>query len=247
MFELGLALVAARKYEDAHAVLETLYRNGTGANTLLSLKTLTYLAKVRNKLGWDDPVIDMSENAARYHSLVPGNQRLSGLTLMRIAYDAACVSLGESDELSHLCALELGVCLLDQNLVDEAVAHLVTSHSAAERALGGSHAVCIEMHWRIAQSIYKQHFFGGNDSRDLLMISISGLVKVFAWATNTLGIEHPTTLDIWASLQLCFEEQLDWTLDDIPRDFVEFFDEIPRPPGHKVFWKYPRGHEASGL
>ena len=145
--------------------------------------------------------------------------------------------MGEDDELRHRCALELGVCMVDQNLVDEAVAHLVTSHSAAERALGGSHAVCIEMHWRIAQSIYKRHFFGGNDYRDLLMASIDGHTIILVQSTEVLGIGHPTTLDIWASLQLCFEEQLDWTLDDIPRGYIEAIDEIPRPPGHKVFWK----------
>ena len=45
------------------------------------------------------------------------------------------------------------------------------------------------------------------------------------------------TLAIRASLKLCFEEQLDWTLDDIPREHIEALDELPRPPGHKVFWK----------
>ena len=143
----------------------------------------------------------------------------------------------QSEELTHRCALELGVCMLDQNLVTEAVKHLVTSHSAAERALGGSNAVCIEMHWRTAQSIYKQHFFGGNDYRDLLMASIDGHMKFLVQSTEVLGVDHPTTLAIRASLKLCFEEQLDWTLDDIPREHIDALDEIPRPPGHKVFWK----------
>ena len=117
------------------------------------------------------------------------------------------------------------------------MAHLVTSHIAAHRALGGSHAICIEMHWRIAQSIYKRHFFGGNDYRDLLMASIKGHTTVLRQSTKVLGVEHPTTLAIRASLKLCFEEQLDWTLDDIPRKVFEALDEIPRPPGDKVFWK----------
>ena len=54
--------------------------------------------------------------------------------------------------------------------------------------------------------------------------------------TNTLGAKHPMTLGIRASLKLCFEAQLDWTLDDIPRDIVDALDEIPRPPGHNDFW-----------
>ena len=93
------------------------------------------------------------------------------------------------------------------------------------------------MHWRIAQSIYKRHFFGGNDYRDLLMASIDGHMKFLVQSTEVLGVDHPTTLAIRASLKLCFEEQLDWTLDDIPRKVFEALDEIPRPPGDKVFWK----------
>ena len=64
-----------------------------------------------------------------------------------------------------------------------------------------------------------------------------GHVDALVWMTNTLGAKHPMTLAIRASLKLCFEEQLDWTLDDIPRKVFEALDEIPRPPGHKVFWK----------
>ena len=131
----------------------------------------------------------------------------------------------------------VGYCMLDQNLVTEAVRHLVTLHTAAEQALGRSHAVCIEMHWRTAQCIYKRHFFGGNDYRYLLKVSIDGHVKTLGRSTEVLGVEHPMTLRIWASLKLCFEEQLDWTLDDIPRKHIDALDEIPRPAGHKVFWK----------
>ena len=127
--------------------------------------------------------------------------------------------------------------MLDQCLVFEASRLLAESYRAAERALGSSHALCIEMHWRTAQCLYKQHCFGGNGYRDALMASIIFHIDVLKYSTVTLGIEHPTTLGIWASLQLCFEEQLDWTLDDIPRGDIEALDEIPRPPGHKVFWK----------
>ena len=69
------------------------------------------------------------------------------------------------------------------------------------------------------------------------MASIIFHIDVLKYSTVTLGIEHPTTLEMWASLKLCFEEQLDWTLDDIPRGDIEALDELPRPAGHKVFWK----------
>ena len=95
----------------------------------------------------------------------------------------------------------------------------------------------VEVLWRISQALYKLHFFGGDGYRDKLIASIDGHAKVLVWTTDTLGIVHPTTLEMWASLKLCFEEQLDWTLDDIPREHIDALDEIPRPPGHKVFWK----------
>ena len=70
-----------------------------------------------------------------------------------------------------------------------------------------------------------------------MVTTIGMFIGFFYQSVDTLGIEHPTTLEMWASLKLCFEEQLDWTLDDIPRENIDALDEIPRPPGHKVFWK----------
>ena len=94
-----------------------------------------------------------------------------------------------------------------------------------------------EFIWRTAQAGYKLHFFGGDRYRGYLITSIEAHVKVLVWATNTLGMVHPMTLEMWDSLKLCFEEQLDWTLDDIPRNRIELLDRFPRPPGYKVFWK----------
>ena len=128
------------------------------------------------------------------------------------------------------------LCLLDQNLVDEA-ATLLVSCDPAEQSLGEEHVICLEMGWRLAQAIYKKHFFGHSNYRDMLMISIGGHTNALDESTRLLGVEHPTTLAIRASLKLCFEEQLDWTLDDVPREHIDALDEIPRPPGHKVFWK----------
>ena len=125
----------------------------------------------------------------------------------------------------------------DQNLIVEAGAHITTSYRKAERALGEMHAICLEFRWRLAQVAYKRHFFGGDDSRDSYLRSVEMSVGFLDQSVETLGIGHPTTLAIWASLQLCFEEQLEWTLDDIPRRIFEALDETPRPPGLKVFWK----------
>ena len=93
------------------------------------------------------------------------------------------------------------------------------------------------MSWRLAQARYKTHFFGRSDYRIDVVATIGMFIGFFCQSVDTLGIGHPTTLGIWASLQLCFEEQLEWTRDDIPRKHFEFLDELPIPPGHKVFWK----------
>ena len=76
-----------------------------------------------------------------------------------------------------------------------------------------------------------------NNYRDALRASIKGHTTVLGRSSEVLGVEHPTTLAIRASLKACFEEQLDWTLDDIPRGHIDALDELPLPPGHKVFWK----------
>ena len=123
--------------------------------------------------------------------------------------------------------------------------HLAMSYARASRIYGESHAICIEIRWRMAQGFYKRHLLHGY--RDALMSSIESHVEYLRKSTFLLGIEHPTTLAIRASLKLCFEEQLDWTLDDIPRRIFENLDEIPRLPGHKVFGSNPSLWEASGM
>jgi hypothetical protein len=101
-----------------------------------------------------------------------------------------------------------------------------------------THATLIEFRWRGAQAAYKLHFFGGDNDRErLLCVSIDGHIDVLIASMNALGVLHPMTLEIRASLKLCFEEQLDWTLDDIPREFIEKLDWLPRYPGDQVFWR----------
>jgi len=127
--------------------------------------------------------------------------------------------------------------MLDQNLVVEAVRFLGNAGRASAQALGHSHVIVAEFLWRTAQATYKLHFLGGNNHRGQLIASIEAHIEVLGRATNALGVTHPTTLEMCASLQLCFEEQLDWTLDDIPREHIDALDDIKRPPGHNVFWK----------
>ena len=126
--------------------------------------------------------------------------------------------------------------MLGQNLVIEAVRFLAKARRAAMRALGENHVMIYEFLWRSAQATYMIHFLGLNAYRGQLIASIEGHVDALVWMTNTLGAKHPMTLAIRASLKLCYEEQLDWTLDDIPRKVFEALDEIPRPPGHNDFW-----------
>jgi hypothetical protein len=239
MLELGVALVTAHRYEDAFAAFETLFR-GDGHKILFPThyyRALIYFAKACNKLGRDGPMLEISETTALTLSLMPGKHRLSGLTMMRDVFANLSASAVRTDEVTHRCALELGVCMLDQNLVDEAATHLASWYPPAERSLGEEHAICLEMSWRLAQARYKTHFFGRSDYRIDVVATIGMFIGFFCQSVDTLGIGHPTTLGIWASLQLCFEEQLEWTRDDIPRKHFEFLDELPIPPGHKVFWK----------
>ena len=155
--------------------------------------------------------------------------------MMRVVFGTAQGTWGDFDELTLLSGLELCVCKLDENLVIEAMCHLAMLYAQASRAFGESHAICIEIRWRLAQGFHKRHLLNG--CRAALMSSIESLVERLRQSTSIFGIEHPTTLGIRASLKLCFEEQVDWTLDDIPREHIDALDEIPRPPGHKVFWK----------
>jgi hypothetical protein len=120
--------------------------------------------------------------------------------------------------------------MLGQNLVIEAVRFLAKARRAAMRALGENHVMVYEFLWRSAQATYMFHFFGfgGNAYRGQLIASIEGHVDALVWMTNTLGPKHPMTLGIRASLRHCFEEQLDWTLDDIPKDILADLARIQR-------------------
>ena len=63
---------------------------------------------------------------------------------------------------------------------------------------------------------YKVHFFGRDDYRDKLHSSISAHIEIAARSILGLGSDHPMTLEIVASLRVCLDEQLGWSLRDFP-------------------------------
>ena len=98
--------------------------------------------------------------------------------------------------------------------------HLIDAIPKAKRVLGEDHAIVIELGWRFSQANYLTHFFGHAGFRDDLIFSIEGHVTMLGRSSRVLGNHHPTTRAIAASLKLCFDEQLDWTLDDRIRDWL---------------------------
>ena len=119
--------------------------------------------------------------------------------------------------------------MLDQNLVVEAVIFLVHSYHMVERALGERHAVALEWKWRLAQAEYRRHFFGEEreyDFRSSFINSLGMQMEILRDSADILGRHHPLTLGVVAAVKLCFEEQLDWTNDDIPDDILEGLEGI---------------------
>ena len=121
-------------------------------------------------------------------------------------------------ELTHLAALDLGTCLLDENSITEALGYLLDRIALADRAFGEEHAITIKLRWRYAQAAYRHHFFGYDGFRAELFDSIHLHAATLDRAARVLGDRHPLTLKIAASMQLSFREQLDWTLDDFSAD-----------------------------
>ena len=46
-------------------------------------------------------------------------------------------------------------------------------------------------------------------------------MEILRDSADILGRHHPLTLGVVAAVKLCFEEQLDWTLDDIPDEIFD--------------------------
>ena len=66
------------------------------------------------------------------------------------------------------------------------------------------------------------HFFGREDYRSDLIQSITMHGGFHEHSARTLGENHPLTRKIVAAFLKCFDEQLDWSLDDIPSDYLAY-------------------------
>ena len=105
-------------------------------------------------------------------------------------------------------------------MVARATRALIVAIPKATRVLGENHAIVIELDWRLSQAKYLSHFFGHDGYRNDLILSIKAHVEVIGRSSRVLGNHHPTTRAIAASLKLCFDEQLGWTLDDDVRKWL---------------------------
>ena len=88
----------------------------------------------------------------------------------------------------------------------------------------------VELRWYEALVLYKYHFFGFSNSRDCLVDSIRRYTGLLRNSLVVLGTRHPINRRIIASLRLCFDEQLDWSVDDIPAELLvvrPLLDDVP--------------------
>ena len=88
----------------------------------------------------------------------------------------------------------------------------------------------VELRWYEALSLYKYHFFGYSNSRECLVDSIRRFTGLLRNSSFVLGTRHPITQKVLASLRLCFDEQLDWSVDDIPAELLAvrpLLDDVP--------------------
>ena len=56
----------------------------------------------------------------------------------------------------------------------------------------------------------------------LVRASIQARTNLAATSTQLLGESHPLTRKIFAGFLKCFDEQLDWSLDDIPSEHLAY-------------------------
>jgi hypothetical protein len=125
-------------------------------------------------------------------------------------------------DIRHRLALGLAECLLAEHWVGEARRHLAGEYISAERALGADHATTIGLEFQTAQTAYKTHFYGRDGYRLLLAQSIEMHGAIHDHAGRVLGEDHPLTRKVAAAFLKCFDEQLDWSLDDIPSDYLAY-------------------------
>ena len=66
------------------------------------------------------------------------------------------------------------------------------------------------------------HFFGGKGYRGVLIDTIGMHAGIHMRSARVLGIDHPLTRKVAAGFLRCFDEQLDWSLDDIPGEHLAY-------------------------
>ena len=140
---------------------------------------------------------------------------------MRVAPLALCATKASSRRRFRL-ALTLAECLLAEHWVEEAESHLCDEAGLAERDLGDDHATTIGLRFQAAQAVYKMHFFGREDYRRDLIQSITMHGGFHEHSARVLGEDHPLTREIAQGFLRCFDEQLDWSLDDIPGEHLAY-------------------------
>ena len=82
--------------------------------------------------------------------------------------------------------------------------------------LGQDHATIIGLKFQAAEAVYKTHFFGREGYRRTLYHAMLLYRGLHVRLKRVLGVNHPLTCKVAAGFLRCFDEQLDWSLDDIP-------------------------------
>ena len=92
----------------------------------------------------------------------------------------------------------------------------------AESVLGEDHATTIGLDFQLAQVLYKTHFFGREGYRETLYDAMRIYQGLHVRLKRVLGVNHPLTHKVAAGFLRCFDEQLDWSLDDIPGEHLAY-------------------------
>ena len=121
-------------------------------------------------------------------------------------------------EITHLCSLELGTCLLDQHFVYRAQKLLTALRTDAVRKYGPHDTLLLRIQLEESRATYLYHFFGhshGIGSRGYLRLAVGRLVPLRRRIQRIMGPAHPMTREITDLLRTALNEQLDWRLDDL--------------------------------
>ena len=141
-----------------------------------------------------------------------------------------------SDAIIPILTLRLVICLVEEHFIFDAVCLLQDSLRTLLDTLeavpdqASVVTTMFEIRRYFCLVLYKFHFFGRGDYRGLLVESIRRHTALFKNSSLVLGKRHPITQKILASLILCFDEQLDWSVDDIPAELLEvrpLLDDVP--------------------